>query len=320
MKRVFFLLLCIAAPINCLYKTALYRLYPQSMPWKHVSFDNAMQKFSYLRQIAFTQQIVKIDGYDLYGFFKNLYDQFNLSVIEPGDTLKIPKIIHQIWLGSPVPEAYKELMQTWIDFHLGRGWIYKLWTDENVHEITLYNQRYYDETDNYGAKSDILRWELLYQQGGLYVDVDYECLRSFDIFHYTYDFYTGIQPLDTHFVQLGAALVGCRPGHPILKHCIETIKDDWHEKGAPKKTGPVHYTRSFYCMAGKDGNIDIALPPYYVYPLGSQEKVSRDNYDTWVEQGAYANHWWSKSWMPSKYRPHSFRNLGNDASTFNWNE
>lgn len=320
MKYIPYSMLCLfVVSTQCLYQSALYRLYTDAVPWHHVSFDLAMQKYAYLKQVSFTERILKIDGHDLYSCFKRLYDQYNLSVMQPSDALKIPKIIHQIWLGSPVPEVYKELMQTWIDFHLGRGWVYKLWTDENVHEITLYNQQYYDETDNFGIKSDILRWEILYQQGGLYVDVDYECLRPFDIFHYAYDFYTGIQPLDTHFLQLGAALVGTRPGHPIIKHCIETIKDDWHEKGAPKKTGPVHYTKSFYAMAGKNGSIDIALPPYYVYPLGAQEEVCRDNYLMWVTKGSFAVHWWSKSWMPSKFRPQIFRTLGNDASTENWN-
>jgi len=322
MKRIVSLLLCIATCVSAdsLYKNALYRLYLHNTPWHHETFDVAMQKFSYLKQISYTEVILKINGYELYDFFKQLYDHNNLSVLEPGDILKIPKLIHEIWLGSPVPDAYKEFMQTWVDMHIGRGWTYCLWTDENAHEIALYNQQYYDATDNYGVKSDILRWEILYQRGGLYVDTDYECLLPFDIFHYTYDFYTGIQPLDTHFLQLGAALVGSRPGHPILKHCIETIKDDWHEKGAPKKTGPVHFTRSFYLMAGKYGTVDIALPPHYVYPLGAQEPLLRDHYTDWIQQGAFAVHWWSKSWMPSTYRPQAFRALGNDDSAKSWND
>jgi len=236
--------------------------------WNYVTFDDAMQKSNYPQSITATQRIMGIEGEALYDFFKKIYEDLNFSIIQPQAELKIPKIIHQIWLGSELPESFIELQQSWITHHLGRDWLYKLWTDADMKDLQLYNQAFYDATDNYGVKSDILRWELLYNFGGVYVDMDFECLRALDQFHYTYDFYTALQPLDTLFVQLGAALVGSVPGHPILKHCIETIKKDWHLQGAPKKTGPVHFTKSFYTCANMDGNKDIAFPAFYFYPLG----------------------------------------------------
>jgi hypothetical protein len=288
--------------------------------WHYHSFDVAMQRVTQTKAIGQTELIVGIDGVTLYNFLKTLYDTYNPLRIAPGEVLKIPKIIHQIWLGSPVPDVYKEFMQTWIETHVGRGWEYKLWTDETINEIILYNQRFYDDTDNFGIKSDLLRWEVLYTYGGLYVDMDYECLCAFDALHYIYDFYTGIQPLDSQMVQLGAALVGSRPGHPILKHCIESVKDHWHLKGAPKKTGPVHFTQSFYAMAGRNNSIDIAFPALYVYPLGCVEKITEDLRQKWIEQGSCAVHWWSKSWMPKNYRPPCFRSINNAESTEHWND
>lgn len=285
--------------------------------WHYVPFDHAMKKDKFPYACDTTENIVGIDGYVLYNFFKNMYEKNNFSVVLPGAELKIPKIIHQIWLGSPVPESFKSLQQSWIEHHLDRGWSYKIWTDEDVAQMHLYNQEFYDATDNYGVKSDILRWEIIYKYGGVYVDMDYECLRALDDFHYAYDFYTALQPLDTFFVQLGAALFGSCPGHPILKHCIETIADDWHLKGAPKKTGPVHFTKSFFACAEQDGTRDIAFPALYFYPLGSQETEA--NRRGWVQQGAFAVHWWAKSWMPKNYRPVMFKDINNDASAASWN-
>lgn len=285
--------------------------------WRHLSFDDAMGKKSYPAAIPSTEPIVGIDGQELYDFFEQLYNEHNLSVLSPDIELKIPKIIHQIWLGSPVPESFKQLQQSWVENHIGRDWFYKLWTDEDVAQLNLYNQKFYNDTDNYGVKSDILRWEIVYHFGGVYVDMDFECLRSLDILHYTYDFYTALQPLDTSFVQLGAALFGAAPGHPILKHCIETVRDDWHHKGAPKKTGPVHFTKSFYVTAGKDGMKDIAFPAFYFYPLGCRQ-VDGDR-DGWTQKGACAVHWWAKSWMPKNYRPAQFRDINNDVSSASWN-
>jgi mannosyltransferase OCH1-like enzyme len=286
--------------------------------WQYIPFDNAMKKDVYPNSILVTERIIGLDGNTLYDFFKSMYEENNFSVIDPETELKIPKIIHQIWLGSPLPDSFIELQQSWIEQHIGRGWLYKLWTDEDVAQMELYNQEFYDATDNYGIKSDILRWELLYMYGGVYIDMDYECLRELDDFHYTYDFYTSLQPLDSFFVQLGNALFGSRPGHPILQHCIETIRNDWHLQGVPRKTGPVHFTKSFYACAGRNGNKDIALPSFYFCPLGCQEKES--NRTGWTTQGAYAVHWWAKSWMPKGYRPPLFRDIHNDASAATWND
>ena len=286
--------------------------------WHHVSFDDGLKTIEYLDSIGRSFHYIGFDGVKLYNLFKELYERNALPTQKSHSVLKIPRIIHQIWLGSPVPAVYKGYMSSWQEKH--PDWDYMLWTDDNVHTLfPLYNQEFYDAAENYGTKSDILRWELLYRFGGLYVDTDYECLNPMDELHYVYDFYTGIQPLDAIFLQLGAALVGCIPGHPIMKHCIETIKDDWHFQGAPTKTGPVHFTKSFYLCAGK-GTADIALPPFYVYPLGSTEKPTQELYNQWIEQGSYAIHWWSKSWMPKKYRPARFRTIDNEQSAEAWND
>jgi len=200
--------------------------------WPYLPFDDAMQQKKFPDVYTITTHIVGIDGNTLYEFFKNMYEA--QVTCKAQSKLIIPKIIHQIWLGSPFPEEFKGLQQSWIEHHQGRGWMYKLWTDNDVAQLHLHNQELYDATDNYGVKSDILRYELLFNYGGIYADVDCECLRSFDELHYTYDFYTGLQPLDALFVQIGTALIASRPGHPILKYCIETIKNNWHLKGAPK--------------------------------------------------------------------------------------
>ena len=285
-------------------------------PWIYIDFDQSMQAETYTNEIATTTRLTGIDSSILYHSLKGLYNKNNLSSIIPSKKLKIPKIIHQIWLGSPVPECYKSFMNSWIEFHLD-GWQYMLWTDKEITELSLYNKKYYDETDNYGIKADLARTEILYQYGGVYIETDFECLRPLDILHYTYDFYIGIQPLDSQFLQLGIGIIGSRAEHPILKHCIESVKDDWHKKGAPQKTGPIHFTMSFYLMSDLYGNVDIALPASYFYPLGCYQKTADKN--LWITNGSFGIHWWAKSWMPVSYRPYQFKSIHNEESTRNWN-
>ena len=91
-----------------------------------------------------------------------------------------------------------------------------------------------------------------------------------------------------------------------------------HLQGAPKKTGPVHFTKSFQTCACLNGNKDIAFPALYFYPLGCQDTEA--NRIVWREQGSYAVHWWAKSWMPKNYRPAYFRDIDNDSSAATWND
>ncbi len=288
----------------------------QLEPFIHFGFDLSMEKSQYPKAIPTTRHIVGLDGTVLYNFFKKQYQENVWAMSQPTVQPKIPKRIHQIWIGCPVPEELKAYMQSWQDFH--PDWEYYLWTDENVHKVKLYNQEYYDQAENVGVKSDILKWELIYQFGGLYVDCDFECFRSMDLFNHTCDFYTGMQPLATQFVQLGAALFAAAPGHIVLKHCIETIKDDWHRKGAPQKSGPVHFTRSFYAVAGKTGMVDIAFPATYFYPMyGMQTKTEIER---WLRQGSFAVHHWGRTWMPANHRSGKFRNINNFDVVQNWND
>jgi len=290
----------------------------------YISFEKSMQTKNFFSSIAVTKRVVGVDGVDLYKLFKELYEKNNLTKVKPTKKARIPKIIHVVWINgkieeSGVPEDLKQYIVTWIEKHLDDEWKFKVWTDADVAKMNLYNQDLYDDATNYGVKSDILKYEIVYNYGGVYVDTDFEALKPLDLFHHCYDFYVGIQPLDTQYLQLGAALFGAIPGHPILKHTIESMKESYYKhKGAPGKTGPVHFTRAFFESADKTEHIDIALPASYFYPLGGQEKTC--DRPKWEKMGAFAVHWWGRTWMPAKYRGDRFKNIQNEELVQNWNE
>ena len=300
------------------YSVDFKKIYHPNEPWIYHDFDELMSLEKYPNALRYTKNVLAYDGGAFLTLGRELYEKYNPSTLAPQATPIIPKIIHQVWIGSPVPPVFEKYCKTWREMH--PDWQYILWTDEKVKNefMPLYNQSFYDESESMGVKSDLLKWEIVYRYGGVYVDMDFECLKPLDILHYMYDFYTGYQPLDAFFVQLGAALFAAYPQHPILKHCIETIKDDWHHQGAPKKSGPCHFSKSFMATAGKDGSRDIVFPAFYFYPLGSMEKELKRT--EWVSQGAYAVHHWAKSWMPVNYRPAEFRTFDNKKSSEVWND
>lgn len=253
-----------------------------------VDFDESMQSSNYqaLLQKPHNQLLMHF----FHGLYKRVLNRPIYS--EP----RIPKIIHQIWLGSAFPEQYKAYQESWIKFH--PDWEFKLWTEEDVENFVWANRDLFENALNYGEKSDIWRYEILEQFGGLYIDVDMECLKAIDDLHDSFDFYIGIQPLDTTCVQLGIGIFGSIPHHPLLKACIEELRNNTHETQIIIKTGPLFFTKIFLKHAGKFGLHDIALPASYFYPCGYAQKGTVNN--LWVKPESFAVHHWAGSWLSKK--------------------
>ena len=89
----------------------------------------------------------------------------------------IPKIIHLIWLGGKLPEKFihlkNEIKKINFDYQIIE------WSDNNI-DFELINKKLFDESTNVGAKSDILRFEILYKFGGIYMDYDFLQIKKFD--------------------------------------------------------------------------------------------------------------------------------------------
>jgi mannosyltransferase OCH1-like enzyme len=97
--------------------------------------------------------------------------------------VSIPKSIHLIWTGPPLPGWAQANMFAWRDLH--PKWRVRLWREGDLKD--LMNQDLYDRAeaivppDAVGQfRADVARYEILYRFGGLYVDVDTRPLRPID--------------------------------------------------------------------------------------------------------------------------------------------
>lgn len=150
----------------------------------------------------------------------------------------IPKILHFIWLGPlPMPNT----ISTWYEEH--REWKINIWTDDNIKDLELINHDIFKQAGRkYNKKSDILRLELLYKFGGVYVDADILNLCS-------------ITPLisDSHFFisqekrgLLSNSVIGSVAKNPIIMDLILNIKETYDPEIAVwKSTGPRKITNFF---------------------------------------------------------------------------
>ena len=94
---------------------------------------------------------------------------------------KIPKIIHYIWLGgNPLPKIAEKCLKSWKKFCPDYQII--KWDETNLNlDINTYCRQAYDEK-KYAFASDVLRFDILKNNGGIYLDIDVELLKPIDSF------------------------------------------------------------------------------------------------------------------------------------------
>ncbi len=72
-------------------------------------------------------------GDEIWQLYVDLYEKHMPKELVRQEHTRIPKIIHQIWLGSPLPDYFKKWQQSWIK--LNPNFEYRLWTDADVDQV-----------------------------------------------------------------------------------------------------------------------------------------------------------------------------------------
>lgn len=224
-------------------------------------------------------------------FFKKIYLAHLPLLKQQAGERHIPKVIHFIWIGpKPFPRESVENVRSWIAHH--PDWKVKFWTDrdrplphpdmicERIQDFHFDKlEKLYLSSDNYGEKSDLLRLEILFKEGGVYVDHDVKCLKNFDELG-ALDLYCGMElPYKTCLstsVLPTNNLIGSKRGHPILQSTMDWLLAHWDEleRDYPGKDRDSLINRvahrtfysfgySFKQCANQAGNQDIALPAYF---------------------------------------------------------
>ena len=232
-----------------------------------------------------------------WGILCNLYNKN--FIFADKSIQKIPKNIHQIWLGSSLPVRYNEWTKKWQEMH--PDWKYKLWTDDDLNEenIHIKNWNEFNNIANMAQKSHYLRYHILYQFGGIYADTDYECLKSFDELRYT-DFFAGITY--DPYPNVNIAILGSVPNHPILKRLIDNmiVKKGDKAKNVFSSTGPCYFTKCFFDEIGNYKEGVIALPPQFFYPFPNQIGYKDRNAKEYIKDYSYGVHYWDITWIKTK--------------------
>lgn len=206
--------------------------------------------------------------------------------------INIEKKLSHIWIG-PKPAPLK-WMYTWRDKH--PDWEYSIFTDEMLKNRRWKNQHLIEEYYNRKAwcgVSDLIRYELLYENGGFIAEADMICLEeTTELFTSPSDHaYTCFENEQgrPNFIQ---PIFACNPENKFVKMLIDTLHPLKPEQLHPqpfRSTGNEFLSR--FVPEWRD-KLTIwpshwFIPQFYVY--GAQRYNGPDK--------IYADHMWGSTGM-----------------------
>jgi mannosyltransferase OCH1-like enzyme len=219
----------------------------------------------------------------------------------------IPRIIHQSWKTSEVPEKWRPFQKSWKLLH--PSYEYKYWTDENNRDFIL---RYYPDYlciyDGYSVsikRAELARYLILYHFGGIYVDLDFEALRPIDNLLVDEELLFGLEPA-SHAARPGVrerglehivcnAFMASVPRHQFWDHFFVCLRASKDESNVLEATGTFLLTRA--CDSHSFVTNITLVPAAQLYPIDNREVRTLDVETMRANLGsAYAVHHWTGSW------------------------
>ena len=306
---------------------------------------------SFNKEYAFGDYVLNTEGTSLSAVrtkAQRLYDQHKDE--EQTDTLHIPLIHHKVWVTNPqnpreLPEEYFGWWEKSIHhMHPSDGWQHWLWIEDatllpqtvkRAKALGITIKQIWRDCPNldpykplinmalqnkwYSIPSNVLRFVLLKEFGGVWMDTDYEVYKDLAPLCQTYDLCVGHEP---GTAKIGNSIILARQNHPLLNRALDlilrTINDGTkpayltdpnpaynpHQTFAHFGSGTMLFTLAFALEPCDLDRKDIVFPPYVFYPTHSRAyPVGCHDVITPFEShpaDSYGVHYWELSWSEEK--------------------
>lgn len=183
----------------------------------------------------------------------------------------IPKIIHQIWIGP-----YAKPVDLGAVANLFPDYEYKLWRERDLPILPplVSNQivRYANKS-NYAYQADILRYFLLKEYGGIYIDADISVKKDFT--HLLTKPFNVICSTQSGVNHITNGIFACEPQTPLLTDIVDNLQDEVYH-------GPIFFTRYIKKL--------LSLPMMQQIPCKIIYEQSRlSNYINCIESSKFFN-------------------------------
>ncbi|GHT19378.1 hypothetical protein AGMMS4957_03790 [Bacteroidia bacterium] len=231
------------------------------------------------------------------------------------DRMHIPRIIHHIYEDPAGPPAnLLTIAETWKEKH--PDWEYRFWNRKMINDFIESTcpdfSAYYHSFPFDVQRWDAIRYLILYHIGGVYMDLDYECIQPLDVLLTDSSCCMGMDPIGHARVQskpmmVGNALMAAAPKHKFFQNIIEDMKANFTTDNLKGKflhvlesTGPLMVTRVYENFKRKQ-TITL-LSADLIAPLSQKEVwILRTGHPTpaiadKIEK-AFAIHYFFNSWI-----------------------
>lgn len=231
----------------------------------------------------------------------------------------LTKIIHQSWKDENIP--YHIYKKHWIDSWQEKNpdWEYRFWTDaDNLNLIKNHYPQYLDLYNSYEKgvdRADIARFFYMHKYGGVYVDLDFRCLRPLDELFNGEIMVLGKQKMKKTGTEIDENVIPnafkySTPRQKFWLDCVDLLSEYKYDKygrhTSPEvATGPIFLLRCLERL--KPDNMRI-LDPEIFYPIswdtdGSAATNSiKEEWDSNPEKcfpESYAVTYWTCAWRKS---------------------
>lgn len=200
----------------------------------------------------------------------------------------IPKSLHFIWLGKPMPDHLAANVKRWRELH--PDWNTYLWNERNIpllRHVDLYRRAKdlvpADAVAQF--RSDIIRYEILFDFGGFYADVDTRPLRPLGEALAGREVFAAAE--DRNWV--GNTYLGATAGHPLFADLIRGLDSNVRRL---KGKRPNHLTGPRYLTPIWRAHNGHVAPSHQWYPY-SYTHVKNGNVPDKFASDVFAVHSWN---------------------------
>ena len=154
---------------------------------------------------------------------------------------------------SQLPSHYEPWMTSWLKKN--PSWQYWLWTDDDARQLVgHYYKQYVAMYDGYTCninRADVMRYFVLDKYGGVYADIDVECMRPLDDIVSNHSCILAEEHKVRSYVlarrkpppNVINAPMASRPGHPYFRDVIAEIPKWQKHPNRLEQTGPLRIDR-----------------------------------------------------------------------------
>ena len=224
----------------------------------------------------------------------------------------IPRIIHQTWKTEDVPDRWRPYQASWRRAH--PDWEYRLWTDAANRDLIARLYPWflptYDAFPREIQRVDAAKYFILYTCGGVYADLDCECVKPLDPLLAC----GGAVVSRTRDGVIDCAILASSPRHPFWQTVFRAMEHPTLTARLMRHVRPLHAShvlfttgtrmmkrivrRSAAAGAGA-GTLTVCDARF----LSARSWL--DRYEAFDEPDAFVRHHYSDSWLrPGEQRAH----------------